>query len=178
MIASNVFIGTNGILSTDVEGRPHEFFRIREIFRARSEGSYLAVDCDIKDHEGKREVKLFKSNPVAKSDEVEVKVNKTATIACRQDGEVIIKIVQEEINTPVEEFPIVKQLMLGWPAALKERIKGMQIDAVIKITGNFSIGAYQLIIDENVLSINGTRIGANTKFGTGGIRLLGGGLAM
>ena len=63
-LGSNLFIGTSGIMSVETDTGLKEFFRIREIARARVFGSYIVVDCDIKDGTGQREVKLFKSRSV------------------------------------------------------------------------------------------------------------------
>ena len=60
MLGSDLFYGTNGVLTVQIDNKVVEFFRIREIYRVRSEGSFLAVDCDIKDKDNIREIKLFR----------------------------------------------------------------------------------------------------------------------
>lgn len=76
MLGSNMFVGTNGIFTVEIDGKVKEFFRIREIFRERSEGSYLTVDCDIKDLDNEREIKLYKSRHVAGDDKIELNLVK------------------------------------------------------------------------------------------------------
>ena len=76
MLGSNMFIGTNGVFTVEINGKLKEFFKVREIFRERSEGSYLTVDCDIKDSENKREVKLFKSRPVVVDKKIQIESDK------------------------------------------------------------------------------------------------------
>ncbi len=63
-LAQNMFFGSNGVLNVEINSKVVEFFKIREIYKVRSEGSFLAVDCDIKDRDNIREIKLFKSKPV------------------------------------------------------------------------------------------------------------------
>ena len=54
MIGSNIFIGTSGILNLETIDGNKEFFKIRELQRIRSKGSYIVVDCDIKEPNGNR----------------------------------------------------------------------------------------------------------------------------
>src|SRR5680860_1666095 len=134
MIGSDRCYGTNGVLTVQVGDKFIEFFRIREIFRVRSEGSYLAVDCDIKDKDNVREVKLFKSKPVSQNDNVIVSCNKKETKVTRQDGNIIVKIEQLDLDSnKLLEFEPLKKTLEGFPphmiGNIKESLKAITIDA-------------------------------------------------
>lgn len=176
MIGSDMCYGTNGVLTVQIGEKFIEFFKIREIFRMRSEGSYLAVDCDIKDKDNIREVKLFKSNPVTQTENVIVSCSKKETIVTRQDGSTIIKIEQLEIDSKeLLEFGPLKKTLSGFPLnmldSIKETLKGFTVDAVIQITGDFYAGQNHLILGEDYSIIGGVNTGGNLMMGTGGIRL-------
>ncbi len=104
LFGSNLYVGTTGVLTvTDKDpstgqDKTTEFFRIREIDRKRSLGSYLVVDCDIKDPNGNREVKLFKSKPVAGSADVEVLNPGRAVEVRRADGSLVADGVSGSIH--------------------------------------------------------------------------------
>jgi hypothetical protein len=183
MLGSDMFYGSNGVLTVQIENKLVEFFRIREIYRARSEGSYLTVDCDIKDNDNVREVKLFKSKPVAENDKIIYSIDHKETIVKRQDGSLIIKIEQIELNnTPLLEFEPVKKTLSNFPPTMLEIIKlqlnSITIDAVIKITGDFYAGKHHLIIGNDYSMIGGIKIGGNLKMGKGGIKLTNNGFQM
>lgn len=167
MLGPNAFIGTTGVLTTIINDKTVEFFRIREIFRVRSEGSYLAVDCDIKDHSGKRLVKLAKNNPAVVSDEVKVTVDKMRTEAFDEAGNLIIRVLQEKYEGPVKGY----EPIAGKAKYLPEELQEKTLDAVISITGNFSIGDYLVEITDEFLSINDNQISGSMASGTGGLLL-------
>lgn len=162
MLGSNMFIGTNGIMSVEVNNRSKEFFRIREIYRVRSEGSYLVVDCDIKDNDGVREVKLAKSNPVAADENVRVEGNKQYVIASRPNGSVIVKVEQIEPNDP--------SLPVNGP--VRNALDSGGIDAILRITGDFFAGGNHLRITNSSMVINTNTIAGFLSIGTGGLRLV------
>ena len=163
MIGSDLFIGTTGVLTVEIEGKMVEFFRIREIFRVRSEGSYLAVDVDIKDLDGVREIKLAKNNPVA-GDGFLITHNKTETRIQRANGSTVICI---------EQFAPDKKLIpnLERIEELIQQGKIPSIDAVIRITGDFYAGKHHLKINDKETVIGGLTLGGNISVGTAGIAL-------
>lgn len=167
IFGSNMFIGTNGVLSYEKEGKIVEFFRIREIFRERDEGSYLAVDCDIKDADGNREIKLFKSKPVVEREGINVTVDKNETNVSRADGSVVINIRQSSVeesklpnNGPVVEF-----------------LKANKLDAIITITGDFFINGNHIVADNDKMLIGTTTVSGNLGIGTKGLLLTDYGIA-
>ncbi|SRX75775.1 hypothetical protein [Aequorivita antarctica] len=161
MLGSNMFIGTNGVFTVEINGKLKEFFKVREIFRERSEGSYLAVDCDIKDFENKREVKLFKSKPVVADENIQIESDKKNLIAKRSDGSLIIKIEQIESDNPT----------LPKSGPIPELLKTNQVDAILRITGNFYAGDFKVNIDNENMNIGGVTLGGNLSVGTGGMRI-------
>jgi len=153
-----------------------EFFKIREISRILSEGSYLAVDCDIKDKDNVREVKLFKSKPVTQNENVIVSCSMKETKVIRKDGSLIVKIEQLELDSnDLSEFGPLKKTLAGFPPNMKNDIikdlKAIKIDTVIQITGDFFAGQNHLILGEDFSQIGGVKTGGNIIMGTGGIRL-------
>lgn len=156
-----MFIGTSGILEHESSGKVKEFFIVREIYRERSDGSYLALDVDIKDFDGVREVKLFKSKPVAESPSVRVSYSKKRTTVTREDGTVVIDVEQLEPHDP----------SLPQSGPVRGMLNTYQLDAVIRITGNFSVGNYQVQATTINIKINGTDISGNLLVGTGGLVL-------
>lgn len=161
MLGSNMFVGTNGVMSVEGKNGFKEFFRVREIFRARSEGSYLAVDCDIKDTEGEREVKLFKSNPVVVNENVNIEGDKRYVVATRSNGSTIIKVEQVDPRDP----------SLPNNGPVRNIIDSGKIDAILRITGTFVVGDYLLEISNSSMSINTNVLMGNLNMGTGGLRL-------
>jgi len=161
MLGSNMFIGTNGVFTVEINGKLKEFFKVREIFRKRSEGSYLVVDCDIKDSDNKREVKLFKSNPVVADENIHIESDKGNLIATRTDGSLIIKVEQIENDNPTlpKSGPI--------PGLLKTN----QVDAILRITGDFYAGDFKVSMDDENMQIGGISLSGNLNVGTGGMRI-------
>lgn len=168
MIGSNMFIGTNGVLTVELNGVSKEFFRIREIYRARSEGSYLAVDCDIKDNDNSREIKLFKNNPVVIDANITVEVDKTKTTAKRSNGSTIIEV--EQLDSNHESLPK--------SGPIKDFLINNPLDAVLRITGDFYAGGNKLYADSSKLMIGTNTISGNLMIGTGGLLLTQGGFAI
>lgn len=161
MLGSNMFIGTNGVFTVEINGKLKEFFKVREIFRQRSEGSYLTVDCDFKDSDDEREVKLFKSRPVAGDDKIEIESDKTHLIAKRPNGSLIIKIEQLETDNPT--FP--------QSGPIPEQLKKNPVDAILRITGDFYAGDFKVHIDNDRMQIGGITLGGNLSIGTGGMQI-------
>lgn len=164
MFGSDLFIGTTGILTvTDKdpstgEDKTMEFFRIREIDRQRSSGSYLVIDCDIKDPDGDREIKLFKSRPVAGSPEVEVLNQGKAIEVQRANGCLIIKVEEVDSDT----------LISTASSSVVEALANVK--TVLRITGDFQAGPYRVRADNAKLQIGGMTISGNVHVG-GGIHL-------
>lgn len=161
-IGSNLFIGTSGLITyQDEKGVNKEFFRVREIYRARSENSsYLTIDCDIKDEEGRREVKLFKNHPVANDDEVKIERTNTSVRVTRNDVSLVIQVVQLEFETFIETAT----------DFIKNNIpKELTIDAVLDITGTFFISGHTVKATESEIIIPGGTISGNISIGTGGM---------
>ena len=161
MLGSNMFIGTNGVFSVEINGNLKEFFKVREIFRERSEGSYLTVDCDIKDSDNKREVKLFKSRPVVVDENIQIESNKKNLIAKRLDGSLIIKIEQIENDNPT----------LPKSGPIPELLEKNPVDAILRITGNFYAGNFKVDIDDDNMQIDRINLGGNLCVGTGGMQI-------
>ena len=161
VFGTDMYIGTSGVLSYEVDGRVKEFFRVREIYKARSTDSYLALDVDIKDLDGTREVKLFKSKPVVESQSVTVHYDKQRTTVIREDGVIVIDVEQLEPTDPSlpQDGPVRKALDSG------------QLDAIIRITGNFSVGDNKLEATTEGLKFGGNMMGGNLSIGTGGLVL-------
>jgi hypothetical protein len=168
VFGSDMYIGTNGILTVQIDGKLVEFFRIREIFRERSSGSYLTVDCDIKDKDNVREVKLAKSRPVVQSDIITVHYDHKETHVKRDDGSTVIRIDQIE-----KDDPTLPQTGPVHDALFKE-----SFDAIIRITGEFYAGQHKLIVDNETLKVGGITIWGNLKIGTGGLHLTDMGFSM
>jgi hypothetical protein len=168
VFGSDMFIGTNGILTVEIDGKEKEFFKITEIFRVRSFGSYLTVECDIKDKDNIRLIKLDKSRPVVVGDKVNAEYNHKNTHIKREDGSTIIKIEQLETNdsTLPQSGPVHEALMKG------------QFEAIIRITGNFYAGSHLLNVDTNSLKVGGVTSGGNLSIGTGGLKLTSMGFSM
>lgn len=167
LLGSNLFIGTNGILTVEIDKRKVNFFKIRKIFRIRAFGFYLTVDCDIKDKDNKREIKLAKSRPVANPDKKLVFCTRKVTEVKRADGSTVVKI--EEIKSDNPSLP--------QEGPVYERLKQEKIDPIIRITGDFYAGPYKLSIDNKSLQVNGATIEGNLSESTGGLKLTSQGLS-
>ncbi|WON93909.1 hypothetical protein [Sphingobacterium sp. UGAL515B_05] len=161
VFGSNVFIGTNGVLKVNSGDKTEEFFRIREIYNERSEGSFLAVDCDIKDIDGKREVKLFKNRPVATDENINVSTNKNVTEVMRSNGTTIIKIEQLSIDDPTLHENI----------NLESLFREQEILLVLRITGNFYAGSFLVESDYSKLKIGSSSLSGNILIGGGDLYL-------
>ena len=168
VFGSDTYIGTNGILTVEVNGKMLEFFKVREIFRVRSTGSYLSIDCDIKDNENRREVKLAKSIPVVASDEISVHYDHKLTHVTRRDGSTVIKIEQIESEDP----------SLPRSGPVYKALQSESFDAIIRITGDFYAGQYHLKVTTETLQVGGLTLSGNLKVGTGGLILTPMGFAM
>lgn len=161
MLGSNMFIGTNGIFTVEIDGKEKEFFKIREIYRARSKGSYLVVDCDIKDFDNKREIKLFKSKPVVADENILIESDKKKLIANRLDGSLIIKIEQIKNDNPT----------LPKSGPIPELLKKNPVDSILRITGDFYAGDFKVNINLEKMVIGGITLEGNLSVGTGGLKL-------
>ncbi|GIJ95667.1 hypothetical protein [Capnocytophaga stomatis] len=169
MIGSNMFIGTSGVLRVEVNGRLKEFLNVREIFRERSEGSYLAVDCDIKDTKNKREIKLFKNKPVAIDKSVKIQSSHNIVEARREDNSTIIKI--EQITPNDHSLPK--------SGPIPEMLKKYPIDAILRITGDFYAGDYHIFANNYEMIIGGgITIAGGLSVGTDGMILTSMGFGM
>ncbi len=163
-----MYIGTNGILTVEIGGKMVEFFKIRKFFRVRSAGSYLAIDCDIKDNENKREIKLVKSKPVVTSENIKVHYDHKVTHVKRDDDTTVIKIEQIESNDP----------SLPQSGLVSDTLKRGSFDAILRITGDFYAGPFRLKVDEKALKVGGITSSGNLMIGTGGLRLTAMGFVM
>jgi hypothetical protein len=164
-LGNNMFIGD--VLKVLIDGKIVDFFRVREIFRVLSSGSYLTIDCDIKDKDNKREIKLFKSKPVAKPETVKVVYDHKLTHVTREDGTTIIKIEQIESNDPT----------LPKEGIVSDKLKSEKFDSILRITGDFYAGPFKVFIDNNSLITNGVNIWNNVKESKGGLLLTPGGFS-
>jgi hypothetical protein len=168
IFGSDMYIGTNGILTVEIKGKLVEFFRIREIFRVRSTGSYLTVDCDIKDKDNVREIKLSKSRPIVKPENIKVHYDHKVTHVTRDDESTVLKIeqIEKEDSTLPQSGPV------------SEALDKETFDAIIRITGDFYAGPYKLEVDNKTLKVGGIEIYGNLKIGGGGIMLSSRGFGM
>jgi hypothetical protein len=160
ILGNNLFIGTP-VLRVEINNKLVEFLKVREIFRERSEGSYLTIDCDIKDKDNKREIKLEKSRPVARPDTVDVIFDHTLTHVTREDGSTIIKIEQ----IPSTNRAIAKEERIA--SLLKEK----NMNSVIRITGHFYAGGNEVLITNDMMRANGVTWSGCRSWASGGLRL-------
>ena len=167
LLGSNLFVGTNGVLTVEIDKKKVNFFKIRKIFRILSFGYYLTVDCDIKDKDNNREIKLAKSRPVANPDKKMVFCTRKVTEVKRADGSTVVKI--EEIRSDNPSLP--------QDGPVSERLKREKIDPLIRITGDFYAGPYKLFIDNKSVQVNGVTMEGNLSESTGGLRLTSKGLS-
>ena len=168
VFGSDMYIGTNGILTVEIDGKMVEFFKVREIFRVRSAGSYLTIDCDIKDNENRREVKLAKSRPVVTSEYIKVHCDHKVTHVKRDDDTTVLKIEQIESNDP----------SLPQSGPVYNALKKEYFDAILRITGDFYAGPFRLRVDERALKVGGITSSGNLMIRTGGLKLTATGFAM
>lgn len=168
MIGSNMFIGTNGVFNVEINGKNKEFFKIREIFNERSNGSYLAIDCDIKDSDNEREIKLFKSKPVVKEDSVTIQKSEKTLTAYRPDDSIIIRI--EQLDSTDSSLPKT--------GPIPQQLGANPVDAILRITGDFYAGNFKVHADNSIMKVGGISLGGNLSVGTGGIRLTQKGFSM
>lgn len=168
VFGSDMYIGTNGILTVEINGKLVEFFRIREIFRERSSGSYLTIDCDIKDKDNKREIKLAKSKPVVQTEGISVHYDHKMTHVKREDGSTVIKIEQLEKNDAT----------LPQTGPVSQALNRETFDAIIRITGDFYAGTHHLKVNEKTLSVGGITTSGNLLVKTGGLLLSSTGFSM
>lgn len=165
MLGSDLYIGTTGVLTvTDKDpstgqDKTKEFFHIHEIDRKRSLGSYPVVDCDIKDPIGDREVKLRKSRAVATSPDVEVLKPGKAIEVKRADGSLVIRVEELDRDT----------LGIDDSGPVADALD--EVDAILRITGNFQAGPYRVIADNSQLQVGGITFSGNVKIGGGGLHL-------
>jgi len=165
LFGSDLYVGTTGVLSvteTDPSAgkeRTREFFRIRELDRKRSLGSYLVIDCDILDPNGSREIKLFKSRPVAGSTDVQVLNPGRAVEVRRLDGSLVIKV--EELDRDTLKVPI--------SGPFVEALE--QVEAIIQITGDFQAGPYRVRATTTQLQVGGITFSHNMRIGSSGLHL-------
>lgn len=166
LLGSNLLVGTSGVITVvEDDGSQKEFFRIRELHRVRSEGAYIVVDCDIKDAEGNREIKLAKSRPVVVDPEVSVDYTKEATTVLRTDGSVVIRI--ELLSPDDESIPPLGPPMMRPLIAQKLR----EMDGLVRITGSFYAGSRHLELDNEQMRIGGALFVGNVSMNSGGIRI-------
>lgn len=161
VLGSNMFVGTNGILTVEIDKKEVNFFKIRKIFRIRSFGFYLTVDCDIKDKDNKREIKLAKSKPVANPDKKTVFCNRKLTEVTRVDGSTVVKI--EEIKSDDSNLP--------QEGPVYDRLRREVISPIIRITGDFYAGPFKLVVDNESLKVGGVTMKGNLSENTAGLRL-------
>lgn len=168
VFGSDMYIGTNGILTVEIKGKLVEFFRIRELFRVRSPGSYLAVDCDIKDQDNVREIKLSKSRPVVKPENITVHYDHKVTHLTRNDESTVLKIeqIEKDDSTLPQSGPV------------GEALHKENFDAIIRITGDFFAGPFRLKVDNEALTVGGITSRGNLMIRTGGLRLTSMGFSM
>jgi len=155
MLGSNMYIGTDGLIKYVKGNKLVDFFKVRELYHSRDFNSYLAIDVDIKDNEGKREIKLSKNKPVASSlKNLEIESDKKYTKVSKEDGTLIICIEQIELND--------KTLPTSGPVRMA--IESGYIDSIVRITGNFSVNGVNINISNEELSTNnGSRLSGNLK---------------
>jgi hypothetical protein len=155
MLGSNMYIGTDGLLKYFNGSKYIDFFRVRELHNNRDFDSYLAVDVDIKDKEGKREIKLAKNRPVASSlENLKIESNKTCTKVFKEDGTLIICI--EQITLADESLPKEGPVRMAIESGL--------IESIVRITGNFSVAGTVISMTTDELSSgNGGKLMGNLK---------------
>lgn len=124
------------------QGSVQEVFRLRELFRERSTGSYLVIDCDLRDRDGNREVKLAKNRPVKISDELCVQqCDKDGLIILREDGTIVIQVEVLHPDSITQWFP-------------KMRLR-KTLEKLIRLNGTFNVGPYTVDAQTGGIEING-----------------------
>lgn len=156
-----MFIGTSGVVGYKTKGGIKEFLKVKEIYRERSNGSYLALDVDVKTIDGIREVKLFKSKPVVECENVKVIYDKKRTTVIKNDGTVVIDVEQLD---PLDES-------LPNTGPVRQALDANLLDGIIRITGNFSVGEYSIKATIEKTEVGGVTMNGNLSVGTGGIVL-------
>lgn len=181
MLGSNMFYGSNGVISYVNDGRLVNFFKVREIYKERSTGSYLAIDCDIRDAENKRIIKLAKNNPVTSSGGLKIHCDKQLTSVKGLSGELIIKIEQLDlVSNSLIDFEPFKKVFLNRPHAgrIKSHLEQIYISAALRITGHFNVGPHELLIEDDYLTVdNAGKLMGNFKSAEHGIILQQGGFS-
>jgi hypothetical protein len=179
VLGSNLLIDTQGVLRVFENGKQREFFRIRGLHRIRSEGSYLVLDCDIRDSDGIREVKLFKSKPVASNPRIVVANLDKGVRVSRDDGTTIIQVEEITFDSLPETLT---RGIAHWRDEAKrvEPLQAMikQIDAIevfLEITGSFKAGSFDIQASRNKLVIGGAQLVGNIQKAGRGISLNKGG---
>jgi len=156
LLGSNLFIDTFGTLSyIDENQKLKQFFKVKEIWRQRSEGSYLALDVDVKDIDGNREIKLHNSKPVAEGD-VNCDRTETGITVRRDDGSLVIKVEQLDPSA----------LILENRPLIMKALKDLALDAIIKITGGFTIQGVNVTINDETIDVGGFSMSGNFVGGT------------
>lgn len=162
LLGNNLYVG-QPVLLVFIKDKWVDFFKLREIHRVRSNGSYMTIDCDIKDKDNVREIKIEKSIPRVIPKNVTTHYNHKLTYALREDGSTIIRIEQLEDDNPAiptdgRILDILKQLKI-------------EIEAYIKITGDFYAGDIHIIMDDSGLVCNGVTQSNCFKQGKIGLKL-------
>ncbi len=177
-----MFYESNGVLSNITEKGKVNFFKIREIHKERSMGSYLAIDCDIKDLSSKRIIKLAKNNPVVACEGLDITCNKNVTEVKGQEEELIIKVEQLDLTSDeLIEFPPLKKMIENHPFGneLQKNLLDKKISAAIKITGHFYVDSAEIQIDDEQIIINkSSKLIDIFMSGANGIVLNSGGFSM
>lgn len=185
LLSSNVFIGTDGVLSVQVPpAPPKEFFKIQGVENHRQLSSRLVVDCDIRDETGAREVGLRKSRIVSKellAEGYKFNSDRTHVEVLRPDGSVVIRIEQlstESVLALLEKRFNERPTLFDSPEQLRGVLQRVsEIEAGIRITGSFVVAGISLRITESELGVNTNTIANGLKMGGGGIHLTPNGFA-
>ena len=161
IFGADLFLHVNGVLKVEDNGILKEFFKFHEVDRARSLGSYLVVDCDIKDSEGTREVKLKKSRLVGGGTGLQVQSPGKDIEIQRDDGSTIIKLEELDPETALKPFEYARKIPKF--ADLMD-----QVELVLRLTGDFHAGAHHVVATGTSVHIGNAVLAGNLFAGSGG----------
>ncbi len=92
---------------------------------------------------------------------MKVKYDKKRTTVTREDETTVIDVEQLEPTDP----------SLPQSGPVRQMLDANQLDAVIRITGNFAVGTHKVKATTQNTQIGGITLGGNVAVGTGGLVL-------
>ncbi|KEO71823.1 hypothetical protein [Anditalea andensis] len=182
-IGPHVFYGTNGILEVQLGGYFTPMLRLYHTVGDHNKWTGLTVDAYIKDKNGHITVKLLGSQPVYRDARIRVSADCKKTKVSNKDGSLIFKIEQLDVDLPhILESPRIQKMLQAFPPHMfhfiTASLKTIFIDAVLQLTGEFTLGVHQVRIGEDFSVIGGEATHGGLIMGIGSIKLGKDGFAM